>query len=493
MRALMLITVLLALAGCGESVASELVVVEGPSHELDLYGLHGVATLDEMIATSPVIVRGRLASVRTVGVRSVFPVTVIEQGQERQLDGYVGSVELTFDVIEYLKGLGGAQVKGIAYGYPITGRHTVRAATREEAAELAHRLLDGRDKRWDDREAIVFLREPPIYFVGPHGDHYWLGELEVYEGSNRQVTVASDEARAWLPDASPSATSTVARQGDAGGDAENPDAEQRFLLEDPVDISGGVSGSSPDSAEAPAAESITLSTLKAKIAAFEAEIAASSAPEAYRRCIAATHEFNRLTQNARYNPLYETFPSGLAAGTVVYPYGDAVQYATTTAQVWLEGRDAHLFEERRSTGKVHARRPLPAGEYRAFLFWRSPEMVICDGQPDALRDVYVHVFTVTAPEGTLAEALFDPVADGDAFSAATTVGTIGWESGEVTATLNQDVTGHVLDFIVLDGAVSLSLAAASATSTDGTLSWAVPDQPWEDGDQLMVRIRVQQP
>ena len=41
---------------------------------------------------------------------------------------------------------------------------------------------------------------------------------------------------------------------------------------------------------------------------------------------------------------------------------------------------------------------------------------------------------------------------------------IGCESGEVEATLNQDVTGHVLDFIALDGSVSLSLAAANATS-----------------------------
>ena len=39
---------------------------------------------------------------------------------------------------------------------------------------------------------------------------------------------------------------------------------------------------------------------------------------------------------------------------------------------------------------------------------------------------------------------------------------IGCESGEVEATLNQDVTGHVPDFIALDGTVSLSLAVASA-------------------------------
>ena len=57
------------------------------------------------------------------------------------------------------------------------------------------------------------------------------------------------------------------------------------------------------------------------------------------------------------------------------------------------------------------------------------------------------------------------------------------------------VWGHRLDFIELDGAVSLSLVVDEATvnpSTGsgqaGTLSWTVAEQPWHDGDLLMLRI-----
>ena len=49
---------------------------------------------------------------------------------------------------------------------------------------------------------------------------------------------------------------------------------------------------------------------------------------------------------------------------------------------------------------------------------------------------------------------------------------------------------HFLDFIELDGSVSLSLLTDGATvdSTAGTLIWPVEIQPWQTGDKLMLRI-----
>ena len=41
----------------------------------------------------------------------------------------------------------------------------------------------------------------------------------------------------------------------------------------------------------------------------------------------------------------------------------------------------------------------------------------------------------------------------------------------------------------MGGTTTLSLSAAAATSTSGTLTWAVPKQPWKAGDKLMLRIR----
>ena len=48
-----------------------------------------------------------------------------------------------------------------------------------------------------------------------------------------------------------------------------------------------------------------------------------------------------------------------------------------------------------------------------------------------------------------------------------------------------------MDFIELDGTVSLSLVVNEATvdAANNTLSWSVSPQPWDDGDELMLRIR----
>ena len=138
--------------------------------------------------------------------------------------------------------------------------------------------------------------------------------------------------------------------------------------------------------------------------------------------------------------------------------------------------------------------------------------------------------TVTPPEGTLHEFFFDPVTDGTpvaanstngvlspasftgADGATSTISSLAWEpsstSSEAVAGSNggqvklefttvsdpDDVIGdHMLDFIELDGSVSLSLevfdATVGAEPASNTLSWAVSSQPWENGDKLMIRIR----
>ena len=80
-----------------------------------IYGVFGTATLEEMIARATVIVRATFDSVRPVGMRSIYTY----DSETQQFDGYHGSLEFTFNVLEYLKGTGGNQVKGIAHGWPI--------------------------------------------------------------------------------------------------------------------------------------------------------------------------------------------------------------------------------------------------------------------------------------------------------------------------------------------------------------------------------------
>ena len=111
----------------------------------------------------------------------------------------------------------------------------------------------------------------------------------------------------------------------------------------------------------------------------------------------------------------------------------------------------------------------------------------------------------------LHEAFFDPVEmDGTiGFSAGdgviepstflvggveTTMTSLKWApSTSVTMELDPRVSleDHVIDFIALDGSVSLSLDFDEAVMNrgGGVLTWKMLDQPWKAGDKLMIRIR----
>ena len=126
-----------------------------------------------------------------------------------------------------------------------------------------------------------------------------------------------------------------------------------------------------------------------------------------------------------------------------------------------------------------------------------------------------NITTVYGPEGTLHEALFDPVdGDGDTVGISADNGNlksdaftvdgseiqvdrIDWSAGnvEMQITPHNALADHNVDFIALDGSVSLRLDfddALVVTETDGsqTLSWGVCEQPWKVGDKLMIRISV---
>ena len=76
--------------------------------------------------------------------------------------------------------------------------------------------------------------------------------------------------------------------------------------------------------------------------------------------------------------------------------------------------------------------------------------------------------------------------------ASATITSLKWESGVVTMTPNPSASlaGHAIDFIALDGSVSLSLSFDDATqSGGGALTWSVANQPWNAGDKLMLRVR----
>ena len=113
-----------------------------------------------------------------------------------------------------------------------------------------------------------------------------------------------------------------------------------------------------------------------------------------------------------------------------------------------------------------------------------------------------------SPPSAVHEAFFDPMAIGAgvgadgtngvlkpaAFTvggASATITSLKWESGTVTMALNPSASlaGHAIDFIALDGSVTTTLSFDDATQGGGgALTWSVPNQPWNAGDLLMLRV-----
>ena len=398
-----------------------------------LYG--GQQILEERIVRAEIIARVTLRSHEVVGAR--FP------GSNK----YLPAIKFTFVALEYLKGSGGGEL--VTYAYGDHESFALERDTAQEALDKWGSWISGyRDGRWDDRQAIIFLRQPVAdgpYVIG------FLGEYrDSFSGRRvvRRVTVADEVNQAWLPDAAPA----------------GEDAGERFLLED--------------------TQTISKSSLQASIAAAEAELAANDT-NSYRNCLLTKYEAIRTirynnSRGVQATSNYE-LDSGLPADTRV---GSHRFYDDTATREWYEGRDKDLFTPRQ--GVMHTNRPLPAGEYRFYHNDTEPGQDC--GYSEEQRTEILEIVTVTAPDGTLAESFFDPYASSTAIIGTTTVGTMSWESGRVEAMLIPDVTDHVLDFIALDGTVSLSLDMADATEDSGNLRWAIASQPWSAGDELMLRI-----
>lgn len=183
---------------------------------------------------------------------------------------------------------------------------------------------------------------------------------------------------------------------------------------------------------------------------------------------------------------------------------DAVYFATTIQDDDNDPNNGYTFQHATA-------RPLPAREYQLREHSQLANAKPCDHRKGYDDPGYISwIVTVTAPAGTLHEAFFDPVAIGTALGADATNGvlksadlTVGgvsthitglkWENNQVELTLYRHATlrGYALDFIALDGSVSLTLKVSEGTvdAETGTLTWAREAAPWQNGDKLMLRIR----
>ena len=157
---------------------------------------------------------------------------------------YVPMIAFNFEVLEYLRG-----GKSAAKIWALTLLEYGSSKTESEARAALTYYSDKRDKRWDDREAIVFLRE-----VGNSADwmpdsHYYIG---VFMGSGYSVeTYSLDAYRQWYP------------ASDDNGGASSSSGEQQLFLVSPGDVT---------SARASTGSTIRLSELRQLASLSDADL-----------------------------------------------------------------------------------------------------------------------------------------------------------------------------------------------------------------------------
>ena len=196
------VTSLTFYAGCTSDMGRE----RPPSGGLGSSGpdYYGPATLEERIAGADAIVRARFLSASPVAL------------QTTEHSGYIGAVELRFQVLEYLRGSGAGElvalVDDVGIPYDSSGK----------ALEGGRAIRAGRDTQWDSREAILFLyhskKELPS---NRQADRYWLGAVSTYPRykGDDGYTIASRTHKRWLPAAPDGGASGASGASGSGGAA----------------------------------------------------------------------------------------------------------------------------------------------------------------------------------------------------------------------------------------------------------------------------------
>ena len=445
-------------------------------------------SLEEQIFESDVVVRASLlsATAETETVPSGEGVSPTYRAVQR----------LSFTIHEYLMGTGPSEAEIV-----VRGKRT--NSTRTQASSVAQAAVSRRNTTWDGRQGILFLEtlNPPFQPAGgasgaeqgATAPAYAFAQYN-YGGETEWHYSIDTLSRVWLPASGDS-------RGPTGQSSDN--ANQEFIIDGSVTPPPVVS----------------LTGLRGEITEFEAEMEAGEGITGFKECVSRRILRERHRRAVPWTPilLESSLDSGLAAGTEINRrtfHHDNPRYD----RFWLSGPDMDLFQalivdsdSDPSSGysrTINTARPLPEGVYRLQVNRQVHVYFPCNFVPD---DSYIDwTVTVTAPSGTLHEAFFDPGAAGAAvgFSAvggslapagfsvrgaATSTTGLQWQNGSVVLTLAPyaPLTGYDIDFIAPDGSATLTLsaAAASANIASGTLTWSVADQPWHDGDQLMLRIR----
>ena len=378
----------------------------------------GATTLEERIATSSVIARVRLESVES----GVMKAHMSESAPATFF--YVGRLNFNFRVLEYLKGSGVLKITGVVMVRRHAAQTTGFDPSRQEMADALPDIIDNRDTRWDEREAVVFLKEDHDYsggggeghkflpYVRNNANHYYMGEYAVNQPGDDAYTVSSIWDKLWLP-----ASSSTSTQPGPGRSTD----QRTFLLDAPRP--GRQSSAATRSTSSPASSpTITLSALKGKITNVKTRLAASTADH-HEDCVKKTYARERAQAatgwdlQGSYRIELRDIASGQPAGTKIWSDDKGHAFGIWTSKLWLneagealldvetgdvpawhldrddDGTDDSAFFERR----LHLARPLPAGEHSFEVKSRGSFYAVCEG--------YVHQYPMGTPRSASLWAL----------------------------------------------------------------------------------------
>ena len=466
----------------------------------DFYGA-ATASVEERVYQADVVVRARFVS--------------------------SASTTLMFRAIQYLKGTG--ETKFI-----------VEAAT------------EGRNTQWDNQDAILFLKQhagkgadftfvdsTDMRFFGVvPGDPDFTPPPRVptYEGTLPEGYTVDTRNPVWLPvEASGSTREGASTRSPGQGttpsgntiitDYDSRGAHQTVTqkaLQSTIDWMGAVSsqgGATPGQTQGRSST----------------ENPSPFTQDHFDNCVLAALRDIRISRDwEQYHnePYYDDIPSeeqmdsGSARGTQVYGFdltsdhGGALPGNQRYDRHELSGDDSHLFESTITDADNNSRngysfwitnrRPLPAGTYNIRSHGQAYYFSACDYRTDPdYNDIIV---SATAPAGTVHEAFFDPATTtagvGFLAGSATTTGVLEpagfsmrgrdinitgleWRNGQVVLSFDRIVQlSDGLSFIETDGTAGLYLSQYDDTEDlrARTATWDVPEQPWEPGDELMLRI-----
>ena len=455
-------------------------------------GLKGPSSLDEVILHSEIIAHVRLQS-----AKPTHETVTDSDGTTKHFAVF----QFKFSVIEYVKGTSGDEIIV-----------TVRVNVHDDSGDIASAQEDadyffvGRDARWDDREALIFLESDDITFQtvsdssgsSPNALRFTdPGELPP---NIDEYAISSSMNKVWLPSAS--SRSVI-------GESDNLQPA-RFLTDTP----GWSSVSKLNT------ETVTIDDIKNRMASIQAKLDKGKDIPGYEECIRLSYRFDAYNRGGLWARAWVTekrIESGLPSGHRLWSenYPGTEYYTRWT----LAGPDADLFalnivndsDNDPSTGYTWEKtttRPLPSGTYNVFNNGQPWRWVPCNYDPEWGKNKQGSRIIVTASEGTLHEAFFDPVAltnpsDGigvrynpkTSFTlpdkTSVTLDYLYYAPGivKMRTTPHSALSGYEMDIIELNGKVSSTFAFGGSGSTSAPHEWATCAQPWDVGDKLMLRIR----